>query len=148
MKKPVLRFATIALATIWSSANAVDNDEIIEYREGLMNVYAHNVSSMRDMIKGKTKYDCAAFSHHARELALAARLDLLSGFPAGSLDDESEAKSAIWVDWNTFQERYNSLRNHSSMLAKVAATCNQPAINKQLQATIKSCKECHNDFKE
>jgi len=140
-----LLFLTLALCSTWAQAN--DVEKAVDYRQGLMNVYAHNVTRMGNMVKGKTAFDPAAFARYAEDLAVAARLDLLAGFPEDSINDESDISDTIWLDWDKFQKKYEALKTHSAKLRKVAAGGDEAAMKEQFGKTTKTCKGCHDDFK-
>jgi len=145
-----LRYCLVPLALAFTSGG-VQADKAVEravdYRQGVMNVYAYNVTSMKDMVKGKTEFDAAAFARHAKDLAAAARLDVLAGFPEDSINDDSDATDAIWLDWNKFEENHQALQEHSAKLSEVAAGGDEAAMKEQFGATAKTCKGCHDDFK-
>lgn len=143
-------YYTLALLALVLSSNGVLADDIekaVEYRHGIMNVYAYNLTSMRDMVKGKTEFDSTAFTRHARDLAAAAGLDLLAGFPEDSLNDESDASDTIWLDWEQFQKNYQALQEQSAKLAEAASKGDGAAITEQFGVTARTCKACHDDFK-
>jgi cytochrome c556 len=144
------RFAPLplALACAASSVHAADPvEKAVDYRQGLMNVYAYNVTSMGDMVKGKAEFEAAAFARYAKDLAAAAGLDVLGGFPEESVNEDSDASEAIWLDWDQFRERLEALREQSAKLAEVAAGGDEAAMKEQFGATAKTCKGCHDDFK-
>jgi len=138
---------SLTLVLCSTCIQADDVEKAVDYRQGLMNVYAHNLTPMGDMVKGKTAFDPAAFARYAEDLATAARLDLLAGFPEDSSDDESDASDTIWLDWDKFQKKYEALKAQSAQLRKVAAGGDKAAMKKQFSKTAKTCKRCHDDFK-
>jgi cytochrome c556 len=147
MHKLCSTIALLALAVSSHGVLAGDVEEAVEYRQGIMNIYAYNLTSMRDMVKGKTQFDGAAFTRHAQDLAAAAGLDLLAGFPEDSVNDESDASDAIWLDWDKFQKNFQALQEQSAKLAEAANKGDGAAVKEQLGVTAKSCKGCHDDFK-
>lgn len=136
----------LALCPTWAQAD--DIEKAVDYRQGLMNVYAYNVTSMGDMLKGKKAFDSAAFARYAEDLAAAARLDLLAGFPEDSINDESEAGDTIWLEWGKFRQQQEALKTQSAKLAGIAAGGDEAAIKEQFGKTAKTCKGCHDDFKD
>jgi len=139
---------SLTLALCAASVQAGDVEKAVDYRQGVMNVFAYNVTSMSDMVKGKTAFDAAAFAHHAKDLAAAARLDVLAGFPEDSINDDSDASDTIWLAWDKFQGKLEALREQSAKLAEVAAGGNEAAMKEQFGKTAKTCKGCHDDFKD
>jgi cytochrome c556 len=133
-----------AVSAVWAADPVV---KAVDYRQGVMNVYAYNVTSMGDMVKGKAEFDAAAFARHAKDLAAAAGLDVLGGFPEDSINEDSDASETIWLDWDQFQERHKALEEQSAKLAEVAAGGDEAVMKEQFGATAKTCKGCHDDFK-
>lgn len=145
-----LRYSLVPLALAFTSVGVQADDAVekaVDYRQGVMNVYAYNVTSMGDMVKGKAEFDAAAFARHAKDLAATAGLDVLAGFPEDSLNDESDASDTIWLDWDKFGDKQKALQDQSAKLAEVAAGGDEAAMKEQFGATAKTCKGCHDDFK-
>jgi cytochrome c556 len=146
---PALRhFVAPAILLAASSTQAADPvEKAVDYRQALMNVYAWNVTSMGDMAKGKMPFDAKVFARHANDLAAAAQLEFLAGFPEDSINEDSDASDTIWLDWETFQEKHQALRDQSVKLAEAAAGGDEGATKEQFRAASKTCKGCHDDFK-
>ena len=123
-------------------------EKAVDYRQAVMNVYAWNVTSMADMVKGKVPFDPTVFARHAKDLAAAAQLELMAAFPEDSINDDSDATDAIWLDWQKFQDKHKALREQSAKLAEVAASGDEGAMKEEVRATSKTCKSCHDDFKD
>jgi cytochrome c556 len=119
----------------------------VDFRQGVMNVYAWNVSAMRRMARGDVPFDVAAFQSHANDLASAAGLDVLKGFPEDSITDESDARDEIWLNWSGFLEKREAFKEQAAKLAEVAATGDEAAMKEQFGKTASTCKGCHDDFK-
>jgi len=122
-------------------------EEAIDYRSSVMTVMRWNVGPMGDMVKGKKPFDAAKFANHAQDLARTATLDILAGFPEGSDLGETDARPEIWMSWDDFKGKLEALRTESAKLAEVAASGDEAAMKKQFGATAKTCKSCHDDFK-
>jgi cytochrome c556 len=144
---PTVRQCVASLFLVLATGAHAGADKAVEYRQAVMNVYAWNVTSMGDMVKGKTDFDAAAFAQYAKDLAAAAQLELMSAFPEDSITDESDAREEIWLDLAKFQEKHEALRDESAKLAEVAAGGDEAAMKEQFGATSKTCKGCHDDFK-
>lgn len=147
MRTPLSLLAGAA-ALLAVDAQAADPvEKAVDYRQAVMNVYAWNVTSMGDMVKGKVPFDAAAFARYAKDQAAAAQLELMAAFPEDSINDESDAGDTIWLDWDKFEEKHGALREQSAKLAEVAAGGDEGAMKEQFGKTAKTCKGCHDDFK-
>jgi cytochrome c556 len=120
----------------------------IEYRQSLMTILAWNMKPMGAMMKQKMPYDQAAFARHAQDLAAAAQLDLLAGFPMDSEGDDSDALPDIWLDFEGFQQKYKDLQSASNDLSQVAGSGDMAKIKPAFEALGKTCKACHRAYKD
>ena len=142
-----IRYFLAPAILLCAAGTQADAEKAVDYRQGVMNVYAWNLTTMGDMVKGKTDFDAAVFAGHAKDLAAAAQLELMSAFPEDSITDESDASETIWLDWDKFQNKHKSLREQSAKLADVTAAGDEAAMKEQFGAAAKTCKGCHDDFK-
>jgi cytochrome c556 len=126
---------------------AGDLERTLDYRQGLMNVFSWNMKAMGAMMKGKKPYDAETFARHANDLAGAASLDLLAGFPEESDQGETDALPDIWLDFEGFTEKLEDLRRASRALSKTAASGDKAAMGEAFGKTGKTCKGCHDSFK-
>ena len=144
---PTIRHFAAPAILLFSVGVQADVEKAVDYRQAVMNVFAWNVTSMRDMVKGETAFDAAVFARHAKDLASAAQLELMDAFPEDSINDESDAREEIWLDFKKFQDKHGALGEQSAKLAEVAAGGDEAAMKEKFGATAKTCKGCHDDFK-
>lgn len=123
-------------------------EQALEYRQGVMNVLGWNMKSMGAMMKGKKPYDKDAFARHAADLAQAASLDIAAGFPEGSDEGETDARVDIWLDFDDFEKKLEALREASRNLSEVAKAGDKAANGQALGDTGKTCKGCHDSYKD
>ncbi|MCU7811136.1 MAG: cytochrome c [Candidatus Thiodiazotropha sp. (ex Notomyrtea botanica)] len=139
------------LVFIWGSAGQVaqagELERALEYRQGVMNVLGWNMKSMGNMMKGKQPYDAEAFAVHAGDLAKAATLDVLPGFPEDSDEGETDARAEIWLDFDDFKQKLEDLRHASQALSEAAVGGDKAAMGDALGKTGKACKACHDGYK-
>ncbi len=140
---------TLAMGAGLATAHAAGTSlqGAVDFRQSTMTILKWYLQPMGGMVKGKIPFDAATFSNKATGLAKAASLDLTEGFPKGSHED-TEAKPEIWEHWDEFVEKYKALQIEADKLQKVAATGDIDAIKAQFGATAKTCKSCHDDFRE
>ncbi len=72
-------------------------------------------------------------------------------FPAGSGPEseiETEAKPEIWTRAKEFADAQDALTSEAARLRQVAAASDIEAIKSQYRAVGKTCKACHNAFRE
>jgi cytochrome c556 len=143
--------AAAVLMTTSLAAQAQDADpkkEAIEYRQSVMKIVGWNFKPMGAMVKGDRPFDAKAFSTHAKDLAAVSSLNILAGFPEDTDGKGSKAKPEIWMKWDDFKEKMATMQRETAKLAEVAAGGDQGAIKKQFGEAGKTCKGCHDDYKE
>ena len=131
-----------------SAAESKGHQAALDFRSANMIIYKWYMGPMGRMAKGEMPYDQALFQKNAEALATVARLDLLAGFPKGSLDEDSEAKPEIWENWSGFEEKFKAFQKASEKLAGVAAKGDRGATLSQFKNTGKTCGGCHKKFRE
>ena len=70
-------------------------------------------------------------------------------FPEGSTQSPSEALPAIWKNFEDFKARAAANANAAGDLANLARSgADTSALTNGFKALGKTCKDCHNDYKE
>ncbi len=121
-----------------------------DFRVSAMTIYKWNLSPMGAMLKGKMKFDAKAFAESAEGLKMASSIKLLQGFPSKSSEnelDDSNAKPAIWKNFEDFEAKFKNFQIEANALAEVAKKGNQNAIKAQFKKTNSSCSACHKKYK-
>ena len=123
-------------------------DKGTSFFDNLMEIYKWNMDAMGPMAKGEEPFDKARFAALAKDLAGAAQLDLLSGFPKGSDQGDTEAKPEVWQQWDQFKAKYGDFQKATGELSAAAAGGDLEAIKPKLGAVGKACKSCHEQFRQ
>lgn len=136
--------ATVLVAGIAGVAQA--SEAVTEYRKENMEIIGSHMHSMVKILKGQVS-NSDDLALHAKGLADAATMTA-GAFKEESMDGKTEAKKAIWSDWAKFEQAADKLKTESAKMAELAAGGDKSAIGAQLGALGKTCKGCHDDFKE
>ena len=91
--------------------------------------------------------DTAVITAEAEFLVSWAR-EMESYFPKNSNQSPSEAKDDIWLQWDDFVGAIQSFENASKTLIDAAAKEDPRAIGGAFKEMTKSCKSCHQQFRE
>lgn len=153
----VLRL-TVASA-VWLSVSGLavaqqmsQADQAIEYRQSGFKLLKNHFGAMGAMIKGKTDFDAAAFADNASATATLARLIVTRGFPEVSeTGDELTTKALpdIWLDQAGFSEAAEAFLAKSEALAEAATVAaDLESVKPAFMAAAKTCKGCHDDYRE
>ena len=112
-----------------------------------MDRFKENKESMK-AIKANLGSDASVIAKEA--LAIQAWANQMTDFfPEGSTQPPSEALPAIWQNFEDFKARAASNANAAGDLANLARSgANTSALTNGFKALGKTCKDCHNDYKE
>ncbi len=91
--------------------------------------------------------DTAVVTAEAKILVSWAR-EMESYFPENSNPPPSEAKNEIWLQWDKFVGAIQSFDNAAQALIKASAAEDPRAIRGAFRDMTKSCKSCHQQFRE
>lgn len=145
--KALLMSVAGMLALGVSSVSVADQyEDAIAYRQAAFTLVKGNFGPMGAMVKGKIPFDAEAFSEYAANLAAVAGM-ADDGFIDGSDMGETKAKSAVWEQRAEFDNKMQQFQKLAGELAVVAKSGDMGAIKPKFGATAKSCKSCHEDFK-
>lgn len=118
---------------------------VVKHRMELMKSLGKSMKSLAAMFKGKTVYDPATV--HKIAVRVQEHADKIpTMFPKGSNKHPSEAKATIWMNWSGFEESAGNLRSYAVALEQ--GSKDQIASRKTFKELAKSCKGCHQDFRE
>ena len=120
-------------------------DENVKKRMMLMKTMADNTKIIGKMVKGKTPFD-------ANEVKLALeRLSSLSletpkVFMINASDPKSEAKLAIWDEFDEFTKLSKDLAETTAILVNSVDTVED--LRPALKRVSSGCKACHSKYRE
>ena len=142
--------AVIACAVGASGAAvAADPDEIIDYRQGAMQVTKYHFSTIADMLKGKIEYDQAAVEKHADVVQMMSTL-VKDEFPEGTdaLAGETNALIDVWDKPEEFADKVAEFEKTASELEEAAESGDKARLAAAVKDVGSSCKDCHDDFRQ
>lgn len=131
--------STVALAT--------DAEDAIKYRQGVFNAVKWHFGSMADVVKGKQDYNAEEFVRRAETVAQLSKMPW-EGFVAGSYEGETDALPAIEQHRDKFDGGMNMLIEKTAALAVAAQTGDLDQIRPAFGEVGKTCKGCHDNFKD
>lgn len=137
----LLSASTLALAT-------PDPEDAIDYRQGIFTAIYWNFGPMGDMMKGKLDWDGKDFSRRAANVATLSTMPLEGFIPGSYSDDDSDALPAIEKNWDDFTERMTAFQESAAVLAEAAKSGDKASIAPAFMDVAKSCKGCHDNFKD
>ena len=146
---------TDVLAALMASSTLtlaeVKVSDAVEYRQGIYKAVRWNFGPMGDMVKGKQEFNADEFSRRAANLAALSKMPL-EGFVAGSYNGtysgSTDALPAIEKDWETFAGIMSDFETNAAALAEAASAGDMDAIRPAFMSVAKTCKSCHDKFKD
>jgi len=126
------------------------NQKAIKARQGEMQLRAFNAGPLFAMAKGKIEYDADLAIKLANNLKLLLDLDMGRAWPTGSDNsfyDETTATPAIW---ETYPEIAEYGKRYKTAVNELAADAGNglDALRSKIGPLGKSCKGCHDEFRE
>lgn len=126
-------------------------EKAIKARQGEMQLRSFNAGPLFDMAKGKIDYDAELAAKLAGNLKLQLSLDMGRAWPGGSGNDQYPGKTTslpkIWETYPEIAEYGKRYKEAVNNLAAVAGN-GQDALKSAIGPLGKSCKGCHDDFRE
>ena len=112
-----------------------------------MDRFKENKEAMK-AIKGNLAGDTAVIAQKASEIEAWAK-EMVNFFPEGSTQPPSEALPAIWKEFDRFTDLASANEKAATKLKNLAQSgADTSALSGAFRSLGKTCKDCHNDFKE
>lgn len=147
--RPLGRLAAGALLLGAASAQAQGPVylDLIEYRQAAFKLIKWQLQGLNDMVKGREPFDAAEARRRAEALAALSELPW-EGFAYPSSNGPTEAKASIWERKPAFEKKAAAFRDATEDLRTSAARGRRDELGRALHTTAKSCKACHDEFRE
>jgi cytochrome c556 len=145
-KKIITAFSTLFFILIFSNSAFAQYEGIIKYRKNVMKSTGGHMGAIVDILKNGLPLT-AHIVDHAHSINKNNKMTLAM-FPKGSGLGDTKAKSTIWENWTKFKNAVDASVRESTKLVKVAEIGDMNAFAKQVRATGKTCRGCHQSFRE
>ena len=149
-----LKLKTTALCAIAAFALSLSSPPAALAHKGAMGIVKERMDKFKASEKA-TKQIKQALSRGDTAMVMAEAEFLVSWasemdsyFPENSNQSPSEAKDEIWLQWDDFVGAILSFENASTALIDAAATEDSRAMDGAFSDMTKSCKSCHQQFRE
>jgi cytochrome c556 len=147
MKK--LASAVLALAAVAVAHSAFAQakpEDTIKYRQAAFTVMAKSFGHLGAMADGKIPYDAAAAAASADVLAVVAKLPF-TAFDAGTDKGNTKTKPEAWTNAAKFKQAEDEMHGALAKLLTAARSGNADQLKATFGPAGKTCKGCHDDFK-
>lgn len=136
----------VALVGVTTLASADEAENYIKYRQAMMKAIGGHMGASTQIVRGKVNPE-GDLAMHADALA-RLNSELTRLFPEGSDFGETKTKQAVWEDWAKFEKAADAARDATAAFAEAAASGDSARIKAAHRDVGKSCKGCHEDFRQ
>ncbi|WP_018610562.1 c-type cytochrome [Uliginosibacterium gangwonense] len=145
------RIAALAVAASLMSALAYAQakpEQQIEYRQSAMTVTARSVGVLSAMAKGDIPFNKDVAQQHAALIASISDLPLTAGAfgPGTDKGAPTKADPKVWSEADKFKAGYDKFIQAAK--AMPAAAVDQKSLQAALGNLGKTCKGCHDDYRQ
>ena len=143
----LFKMFTVVLITASSivSAHSGVKDKNVKERMMLMKEMANNTKTIGQMLKGRTPFD-ANEAKLALERLASLSLETPKVFKINASDPKSEARPAIWDEFDEFTRLSKDLAETSILLAGSIDSIDD--LRPALRGVSSGCKACHSRYRE
>ncbi|MBM7456958.1 cytochrome c556 [Oceanisphaera litoralis] len=151
LKKVVL----LALGGVFATAVAAQSeifkaDDLVKYRQSIYQVVAAQTQVMGAMVKGEIEFDGEALHQRALNIDNVGKLLGETYTPATRDVKESNMLPAAWEDMDGFSAKGKAF---GSALQELIAVSGEPGFDEAKAKPVvgklmKSCKACHDDYRD
>ena len=143
----LFKMFTVVLITASSIvfAHSGVKDKNVKERMMLMKEMANNTKTIGQMLKGKTPFD-ANEAKLALERLSSLSLETPKVFKINASDPKSEARPAIWDEFDEFTRLSKDLAETSLVLAGSINSIED--LRPALKGVSSGCKACHRQYRE
>ena len=146
---PLAAFAMFATSAQVMAQSAPRPEALIKWRQSAFQVISWNSGRIKAAL---ARGDEQEVRTAAAALAGVANSGLTSLFPPGTAQGkgwrETTARAEIFSDPERFRALTAEFARESSELVRLAAGTDQPAVTAQFARVAKTCKSCHDKFRQ
>ena len=150
MKRALLALAAVsAFATALPAAAQFQKPEdAVKYRQSTMFVIGQHFGRVGAMVQGKAPYDAKATAENANIVVMMSKLPFTAFGEGTDKGGNTKAKPDIWKEMDKFQAAAKEMQEQAAKLDAAAKSGNLDAIKVAFGETGKTCKACHDNFRE
>ena len=123
------------------------SEKAIKTRQSAYYLMSQQMARINATLKGEAAFDKASLVESADAVELIARI-VVDYYPPGSDQGNTKARPDIWKEAPRFKQLAEDLEAESAKLKLAINGGNLDLIKAAYGATSKSCKACHDVFKE
>jgi len=142
MRQTGMAGAIALWALLAGVAAAADNNDVIDYRQHIMNTLNEQAAALGEILSGAVPDDNVIA--HMDALAITASTALKAFEPKVP---GGQAKPEVWSNWADFSKRMNEFAQGTAAMAKLAHEQGKDAGLAKVMDAL-SCKKCHDTYRQ
>lgn len=144
----VAALGTAIAAAAFGFAHAAESkpEDVLKFRQGIMQAIKVNFGPIGAVVKGEAPYS-EDTANRAANLAALAKIAPQTYAKGTETIPNSKTKGDAWTK-PEFAARFEAFQIETAKLAQVAKANDAEALKAQFGAVAKTCKGCHDNFKE
>jgi len=142
MRQTGMAGAIALWALLAGVAAAADNNDVIDYRQHIMNTLNEQAAALGEILSGAVPDDNVIA--HMDALAITASTALKAFEPKVP---GGQAKPEVWGNWADFSKRMNEFAQGTAAMAKLAHEQGKDAGLAKVMDAL-SCKKCHDTYRQ
>lgn len=145
---PALFFmaGAISLSAI-AAEEKVKAEDAIQYRQSIYNVIGWHWKPLAAMVKGNKPFKADEFVYNAELIANLNKLPLVGFAPGTERGANTKARPEIWKDWGDFKVKMDKMQADLNNLVVASKRGDLSQIKDRFVDAAKSCKACHDDYR-
>lgn len=154
IKKTIAVILGAALLSAFSvsaepAKSAKQAKDVTEFRQAILTLVKSNVGALGAMNKGAIPFDVETMQTNSTRLEqLSLMLEDYFATDTTGFDVDTAALDKIWKNQADFKDKISALTAAAKNLNKVAKTGDASQFKPAIGQVFKSCKGCHDNYKE
>lgn len=139
--------AALVCAAVPAMAQFQKPEDAVKYRQSALSVMAAHFGRLGAMASGKAPFDAKVAQDNAAVVEFMSKLPW-AGFTPNTEGVKSKAKPEVWMDKAKFDQGSEKMVAEVAKLNAAAKAGNLDALKAAFGETAKTCKACHDAFRE
>jgi len=126
--------------------SAQSDEAFIQYRQKVMGSQGANMGAIGDILKHQLPLT-ENIAGHARNIEVTAGL-IAAAFKKNISAGATDAKAAIWQNWDEFADMAKNTADKAAALAAAAQSGDMSRVGPAVKALGGTCGDCHKKFRK
>lgn len=143
----LLLAAALTASALPAMAQFQKAEDAVKYRQGAFSVMAAHFSRLGAMASGKVPFDAKQAQDNAAVVEFMSKLPW-AGFTPDTKGVKSKAKDDVWAEKAKFDQGSEKMMAEAAKLNAAAKAGNLDALKAAFGETAKTCKACHDAYRD